>query len=73
MADVLHRLCELLEGRGDQAPLLLVLVAVAVASLLQVLFSTYKAKYSFYKAPTPPLRIPWLFGNVEVVERYRAL
>lgn len=46
------------------------LLATLVLGALLLLLSLHRSKYSYYSAPSPPLRAPyWLFGNVEMVER----
>jgi hypothetical protein len=35
-----------------------------------LLLSLHRKKYSYYNAPSPPVRAPyWIFGNVELSER----
>ncbi|KAF6261970.1 cytochrome P450 [Scenedesmus sp. NREL 46B-D3] len=43
--------------------------ALALGAVL-LLLRLHRPKYSYYSAPSPPLRAPyWLFGNVEMIER----
>jgi hypothetical protein len=47
------------------------LLGTLVLGAVLLLLSLHRSKYSYYSAPSPPLRAPyWLFGNVEMVERY---
>jgi hypothetical protein len=52
----------------------IVLLATFVLGGVLLLVSLHKSKYSYYSAPSPPVRAPyWAFGNVEMVERYEVL
>jgi hypothetical protein len=47
----------------------LLLGTLALGGVL-LLLSFHRKKYSYYNAPSPPVRAPyWLFGNVELSER----
>jgi hypothetical protein len=47
-----------------------VLLATLALGGVLLLLSLHRKKYSYYNAPTPPVRAPyWMFGNVELSER----
>jgi hypothetical protein len=52
----------------------LLLGTLVLGGVLLLLLNLHKKKYSYYSAPSPPIRSPyWLFGNVEMSERYGRL
>lgn len=55
---------------SNQTTVVLWTVAAVVVVALSAWWTAYKAKYSYYSAPSPRVRAPWWpLGNVEVVER----
>lgn len=59
------------DGSSYQWPVLLCTVAAVLVVAIRNLWASYKARYSYYDAPSPTVRAPWwLLGNVEVVERW---